>query len=806
MVTVEKLEWMDEAKPELRMGAAELAFEYFFAYYLTHYLKSPFAPFHYDMARDLHDLTAGQIKELGWFMFREGAKTSFAKAFVLWCILYRKFEYINVDSHDKANAERFLFDVVLELQTNRKIRADFGEIFNAKRSPDEKTQKRVSDFLTTNGVRVEAHSTQEPVRGRLHGSIRPQLVIADDFEDLTTIRSEAATRQVKDHFAEFKGGLDQAKGRVLYLGNYLSESGNVQAIMDKALVDPSMRVRSIWIKNQDGLPSWPERHVLTDLEAQATGKISIEEIKRRMWTPERGDGDFMREMMGKPFDPSTAKFRLGMFKSISREEVDRMETANYLLIDPPGQAYTKESAARGEGDYVGYALVKVTHAGKWMVECWRARSTPKELMDNIFSLWTTQDLIAVGIENTQFWQGLKTTVEDEELKRGTRLNIIELAHTALKSKKDRVLALLPKYESGMVWHIVKTDADGRDTNTCADLEGELKRFPINDHDDACLSGDTLISTPKGKVRIDEVRAGDEVLTPIGIRKVLCSGKTGTKMVMERFGLTATPDHRAFDGQAFSELSSSMAVMRFGLREQMSWAILKSCLSTERPTASWGKDGISSLGATRTQEGGSLQVFMSRFGRSIASRKFKKAFMSIISMAIATTIAMKTWASYSVACTLQNIRGNGRRPTPRRCLNTSATSEEKLQSGIDRALGENGTRNTEENHSKNERLSKSPASSAASLTRPFSPRDRSSATTLPADKGGLGKIDVFNLTVEDAHCFYANDRLVANCDSLAMALEIAQRPEERRPQHHSTPSSATAYVYGAARMAKAGAKT
>lgn len=499
MIELSKIEWMDKAEPKFRKGAAELAFEYFFVYYLTHYVKSPFAKFHYEMAKDLHDLTEGKVKELGWFMFREAVKTSFAKGYVLWCILFKKFEYINVDSHDKANSERFLFDVVLELQTNRKIRADFGELFNAKRSPEEKTQKRVSDFLTTNGVRVEAHSTQEPVRGRLHGSVRPQLVVADDFETLTTVRSEAATRQVREHFAEFKGGLDQQKGRVLYNGNYLSESGNVQAIMDKARVDPSMRVRSVWLVDEEGKPSWPERHVLTDEEATLTGKISVEEIKRRMWTPEKGDADFMREMLGKPFDPSTAKFRLGMFRPIMRDEVDRMEAANYLLIDPPGQAYTKESQARGDGDFVGYSLVKVTHAGKWMVESWRARSTPKELIDTIFTLWSTESLIKVGIEDTQFWQGLKNQIEEEELRRGVRLNIQELKHTSVKSKKDRILSLLPRYEAGNVWHVHTVNESGIMQNRCADLEKELKRFPISEHDDASDSlamADEVVQRPE----------------------------------------------------------------------------------------------------------------------------------------------------------------------------------------------------------------------------------------------------------------------------------------------------------------------
>lgn len=489
-ITADQILWLDSATPRQRIYATKDDFLLFFSYYFMHYVKFPYADFHYQMGNDVLDLLNGKIKELGWFQFRESAKTSLAKGFTVWCIANRKFEYINVDSHDKNNSGRFLFDVVLELQTNLRLKRDFGELFNAKRKDEEKTQKSIEDFLTSNGVRVEAHSTQEPIRGRLHGSIRPQLVIMDDFEDMSTVRSAAATRQVREHISELKGGIDQAAGRVLYLGNYLSEAGTVQSIIDRAKTDPSVRVRMVWLLDDQNRPSWPEKHVLTDEEAARTGKISVEEIKRRMRTPEAGDADFMREMMGKPFDPQLAKFNRSMFRYVSREEVDLKDTSAYLLIDPPGQAYSDASIRRGEGDFIGYALVKVTPDGKWMVECWRARNSPKDMIDNIFSLWQKESILEIGIEDTQFWQGLKTLLEEEERKRSVRLNIKELKHGGRASKSDRILALLPRYEQHSIWHV-----NGR----CDDVEAELLRFPISEHDDAmdalCMANE-IVQRPR----------------------------------------------------------------------------------------------------------------------------------------------------------------------------------------------------------------------------------------------------------------------------------------------------------------------
>src|SRR6267154_2399266 len=149
------------------------SFALFFAYYYLDYVKYRFAPFHYDMFQDLMDLMDDKYREVAWIMFRESAKTSIAKGFLTWLICFDRKRYINVDSFDKENAERILFDIVLELQTNEKIKHDFGELFNAKKNPDEITQKRVNNFITNTGIRVEAHSTQESVRGRLHRHQRP---------------------------------------------------------------------------------------------------------------------------------------------------------------------------------------------------------------------------------------------------------------------------------------------------------------------------------------------------------------------------------------------------------------------------------------------------------------------------------------------------------------------------------------------------------------------------------------------------------------------------------------------------------
>lgn len=469
-ITAEQVLWLDTATPRQRIYATQNDFLLFFSYYFFHYVKAPFADFHYEMGQDIKDLIDGNLKELGWFMFRESAKTSLGKGVVSWCIAHKKYEYINVDSHDKGNSGRFLFDVVLELQTNRRLKQDFGELFNAKRTDEQKTQKSITDFLTSNGVRVEAHSTQEPIRGRLHGSTRPQFVIMDDFEDMTTVRSEAMTRQVRDHIAEFKGGLDQERGRVLYLGNYLSEAGTVQSIMDRAKIDPSLRVRTVWILDSQNNPSWPQKHVLSDLEAKETGKISIEEIKRRMWTPEVGSADFDREMMGDPVSEKYQEFKMSWVKSIEQADLDKMETVKYMSIDTAISATAKS-------DFTGIAICYVSGENKWHLKSYRLKINASELINTIFTLHESHNFDKIGVEKTVYLDAIKPFLDQEQRRRNRFLPITELKHNSVQ-KEARIRGLIPRYESGSVFHVKQNGV-----SLCKELEEEMVRFPRGTHDD-----------------------------------------------------------------------------------------------------------------------------------------------------------------------------------------------------------------------------------------------------------------------------------------------------------------------------------
>jgi len=53
--------------------------------------------------------------------------------------------------YDKKKANARLYDIVVQLQTNRKLIIDFGNLFPNTSNKQEETQKKsVSEFITAN--------------------------------------------------------------------------------------------------------------------------------------------------------------------------------------------------------------------------------------------------------------------------------------------------------------------------------------------------------------------------------------------------------------------------------------------------------------------------------------------------------------------------------------------------------------------------------------------------------------------------------------------------------------------------------
>ena len=272
-------------RPEQRVYLCENHFEYFAIYYFQKYFKHPIAEFHWDLYDDCERLTKGEIEEVAWIVFREGAKTSIAKIFALWCIVYKKKQYINYDCYDRINAGQALFDIVVELQTNKRLIADFGQLFYKRKHKDaqeEAKRKTINEFITENGVKVEAFSTQRSTRGRLFGEIRPDLFIFDDIETNKTKDSYPVTHKIKGHVDEARSGLG-VNGSIITLGNYITEDGVIAYILTSCKNNPRAIARDIAVVDKETKKiNWSGKYVFTNAEAITLNAKIEDPLKRKI--------------------------------------------------------------------------------------------------------------------------------------------------------------------------------------------------------------------------------------------------------------------------------------------------------------------------------------------------------------------------------------------------------------------------------------------------------------------------------------------------------------------------------------------
>ena len=267
--------------------ACSRSFFLFATYYFTKFFTFRPAPFHEAFYDDFQALVTGESKDAAWIAYRESAKASIAKIGLAWIIARKQVIdalrnagedvgawgqrlYVNVDSYDKANAES-IFDVVTDLQGNELLIADFGHLYNQPRTKDQAQLKRISNFVTANGIRVEAHTALTPMRGRLYQQFRPDFILRDDLENAITAESPAVTEKIIRLLDEARGGM-AAHGASLTLGNYIKEEGVIGYIR-RSVTTSGGAVRFIPVSSKDGV-SWPDKYVLTDAEAvKANAKI-----------------------------------------------------------------------------------------------------------------------------------------------------------------------------------------------------------------------------------------------------------------------------------------------------------------------------------------------------------------------------------------------------------------------------------------------------------------------------------------------------------------------------------------------------
>jgi len=373
------------------------------------------------------------------------------------------------------------------------------------------------------------------------------------------------------------------------------------------------------------------------------------------------------------------------------------------------------------------------------------------------------------------------------------------------SKLARAAAVSPQIEAGNVY---LPDPEMPGYAWVRDFVDECTAFPHAEHDDQCFVAGTMIATLTGNVPIERVRAGDRVLTPLGLCRVTACGPTGIHPVVSRAGLEGTASHPVFGAGAFQPLASVMRasdISRLSWKELCRWGCRRSWSSRALRIDSWGRDAITSASRAPMPAGSVLRACTSLCGSLLVAGEFRQATRFITGMATRTTTTSVIWCAYRAGSIARSI---GTRIGSLLSCSTSKQSAPSAPRGTVLRRGASGIASMALRWLRRDDRWSAPALNAdapsnlsdrRSTVRPgaaigigqraastpspalASSVVKSSAASSPSTRPGLqspavgpaGRASrtavVYNLTVDGAHVYYANGILVSNCDAMTQAL-------------------------------------
>lgn len=388
--------------------------------------------------------------------------------------------------------------------------------------------------------------------------------------------------------------------------------------------------------------------------------------------------------------------------------------------------------------------------------------------------------------------------------------------SALKRKVTGIIPITPKESKEARANAVTTLWEARNVYlpppdrypwVAQDFIPELLAFPSGAHDDQCFAAGTLIATPWGDRPIESLKAGDHVITPMGIKRVLVAGMTGEAETITKYGITATKDHpfltRKGRFKAFCQVTENEC-LGLTLRQMTEASILIPSSSTASRIGFYRKDVITSASQPRTRGGKARKACTSLSGRNTLGKKSLPAGRFTIRTATRLTTNSATLIVYRAANTVrrsiarlkgfaETLTGSGlsrplgtevrldalgtgsTRSNPSPSKNATASvagspsSQKELTPSIALGNAKSNTVTTTMRGQKN-----GPAWSAEQTSRLSSARTGRELLSRAVESAGASgefgsRQPVFNLMIEDAHCFYANGLLVHNCDAMTQAL-------------------------------------
>jgi predicted phage terminase large subunit-like protein len=155
----------------------------------------------------------------------------FSNAFPLHQVVFRKRRYILVISETDTLSKKLIGWVNKQLKFNDKLRQDFGPLLDPRNTQNEKDNEEA--FITGAGALVEASSSGKQLRGKRHGSYRPDLVIVDDPSSINNEGTKEAREKLVHWFNSVVVPIGTQSTAIVLVGTMVSATGLLNHVLKR---------------------------------------------------------------------------------------------------------------------------------------------------------------------------------------------------------------------------------------------------------------------------------------------------------------------------------------------------------------------------------------------------------------------------------------------------------------------------------------------------------------------------------------------------------------------------------------------
>lgn len=239
---------------KIRREVCRQSHYWFFHVYFNQYVKYRTAKFQ----KEIFKITEKDNWKMSVIVaFRGSAKsTIISMSYPIWAMLGRQSKKFEVIIGQTQHQSRLMLrNIKSELETNELLIRDFGPFEN---SSDWRSNTLVMPKYDT---RITALSTGESIRGLRHRQYRPDLIICDDIEDISTVKF----RENRDKNYNWLLGevipIGDTETKIIIIGNLLHEDSLMMRLKDHIEYIGDMRgtYNEYPLMSDDDICLWPDK-------------------------------------------------------------------------------------------------------------------------------------------------------------------------------------------------------------------------------------------------------------------------------------------------------------------------------------------------------------------------------------------------------------------------------------------------------------------------------------------------------------------------------------------------------------------